>query len=31
MALEAEIQVEGMKVCFMTPYELPKWLSAILD
>ncbi len=31
MALEAEIQVEGIKVCFMTPYELPKWLSAILD
>lgn len=31
MALEEELQVHGIKVQFMTPYQLPNWLSAIFD
>ena len=31
MALEAELQVEGIKVRFITSYELPSRLSAIFD
>jgi len=31
MALKTELRVEGIKVRFITCYELPKWLSAIFD